>query len=243
VLRAVVRLREAVLRDEVVFFAALLRAEVLRGELVFFAELAREDEPLRDEVPPRAEVLRADVPLRDAVVRDDERLREEAELDAGFLAPRLEPAADFADFTGRAFDVAFLAGALAFTFLTFARFPGIADPLFRDFLDRVTDVLLVAFAGNIGLGENSNQPTVFDDRQTANLVLRHQLECLVEVAVGLDCDRVGRRNLAHWRRLRVLSLGDHADRDVAIGHRAEQVPVVHHRDHPCVSVFHQLGRL
>ena len=140
-------------------------------------------------VPPCFAVLRVEL-LRDELLREE--LLRDVELEPDFLPPRLDAPGEFAIFAARSFDIPFsFSFSYCFSFLTFARFPGIADPLFRDFLDRVTDVLLVAFAGNIGLGENADEPAALDDGQAADLVLRHQLQRLVEVAVGLDRDGVG----------------------------------------------------
>ena len=77
---------------------------------------------------------------------------------------------------------------------------------------------------DVGLRDDADELAVLlDDRQAANLVLRHQPQRLVEILIRIDRHEPRRRDLAHGRRLRILALRDDADRDVAVGERADQL--------------------
>src|SRR5882724_5065386 len=60
----------------------------------------------------------------------------------------------------------------------------------RDRLDELTGLLLVLPEGDVGLGNDADQPAVLDDGQPPNLVPGHELERLFEVFVGLNTDEV-----------------------------------------------------
>src|SRR6188472_501940 len=60
----------------------------------------------------------------------------------------------------------------------------------RDRLDELTGLRLVLPEGDVGLGDDADEPAVLHDGQPPNLVAGHESECLFEVFVGLDTDEV-----------------------------------------------------
>ena len=55
--------------------------------------------------------------------------------------------------------------------------------------------------GDVGLGQDADETAVvLDDRQPANLVLRHQAQRFVQALLRIDRDDVGRGDVADRRR-------------------------------------------
>jgi hypothetical protein len=169
---------------------------------------------------------------------------EELERDVD-LPPRLDAPVELAIRAARDFDIPLsLSASYCFSFLTLALLPGILDPPYLEICSTVhADLPFVGLLRDVGLGDHADERVALDDRQSAYLVVRHQLERLAQVAVGLDRDEVLRRDLADGCPLRVLPLCDHPKRDVPIGHGADKRSVLDDRDHPRMSLFHQLRRL
>src|SRR5215207_6162853 len=91
----------------------------------------------------------------------------------------------------------------------------------RDLLDRLLGPAVVAFAHDVGLGDDAHdQAVVVHHRDAAHLLAPHQLHHVLDVVVGADRLRVAGHRVAH-RRVRP-PLGDDADGDVAIGHEADE---------------------
>src|SRR5205809_7563262 len=86
----------------------------------------------------------------------------------------------------------------------------------RDRLDELTGLLLVLAEGDVGLGNDADEPAVLDNGQPPNLVAGHELKRLVEVFVGRNTDEVPRVDVSDRRQLRVCGLGDHPRRDVSV---------------------------
>jgi hypothetical protein len=60
----------------------------------------------------------------------------------------------------------------------------------RDRLDQLTGLRLVLPQGNVRLGNDSDEPAVFDNGQPPNLVAGHEMKRLFQVFVGLNADEV-----------------------------------------------------
>ena len=78
----------------------------------------------------------------------------------------------------------------------------------RDLLDDLAGARVVPVAGDVRLGEDSDESVALDDRQPSNLPLGEQLERPVEVLVRRHGAQVGRRDLADRCALRIQTLGD-----------------------------------
>src|SRR5919204_1150637 len=111
--------------------------------------------------------------------------------------------------------------------------------LFGYLLYDLAGLRVVAFACDVGLRQNADEPTILlDYRQAADLVLRHQAQRLVEVLLRIDRHEVGGCNLADLRRPRVLAFGNDADRYVAVSDHASQTSALGHRNNACVRLLH-----
>src|SRR5919201_369959 len=74
----------------------------------------------------------------------------------------------------------------------------------RGLRDRADELAgsLVLLERDVSLRDHADESAVLDNGEPPNLVAGHQLECLVEVLVGLDTDEVARVNVSDLRRLR-----------------------------------------
>src|SRR5246127_3459763 len=84
----------------------------------------------------------------------------------------------------------------------------------RSLGDRLDELpgFLVLREGDVGLGDDADEPAVLDDRQPPNLVAGHELKRLVEVSVGLDGDEIPRGDVSDRRPHMVAGLRDHPHR-------------------------------
>src|SRR5687768_8300496 len=140
-----------------------------------------------------------------------------------FLPPRLEAPGEFAIFAARSFDMPLsFRASYCFSFLTFADLLGIENLLLRDLLDGLAGQRVVTCLRDVGLGEDPDELSVLlAHGQAPNLVLRHQSRRLLEALLRIDRDDVLRGDLGDGR-LAGLTLGEHADREVAVGDHADE---------------------
>ena len=124
------------------------------------------------------------------------------------------------------------------------RTPARTSCTFRNLLDDLRDALLVEVSCEVGLGNDADEPSVFlDDGQPPNVMLPDQTQRLVKVLLRVDRDQVRRGDLFDLRDLRIATLGDDANRDVAVGDHADEPVTVDDRGDPAVLASHQLRRL
>src|SRR5881396_1421586 len=93
----------------------------------------------------------------------------------------------------------------------------------RDRLDELTGLLFVLPEGDVGLGNDADEPAVLDNGQSPNLVAGHELERLLAVLVRLNADEVPRVDVPYRRHLRVCGFGDDSRRDVSIGDHSDKL--------------------
>jgi hypothetical protein len=92
---------------------------------------------------------------------------------------------------------------------------------------------------NVGLRDDSDELSVlFHDRQTTNLMLRHQAQRLVDILVGIYRHELARCDVGHPRLLRRLAFGDEPDRDVTVSDGADEMVGFHDRNEPDILVPH-----
>src|SRR5918998_1868175 len=108
----------------------------------------------------------------------------------------------------------------------------------RDRLDERAG-LLVLLEGDIGLGNDADEPAILHNGQPPNLVAGHELERLFEVFVRLDTDEIPRVDVADRRHLGVCSLGDHSRRDVSVSDHPDKLLVIRYRERADVLLSHQ----
>src|SRR5918992_5462296 len=109
----------------------------------------------------------------------------------------------------------------------------------RDRLDELTGLLLVLAEGDVGLGNDADEPAVLDNGQPPKLVAGHELERPFKVFVGLNADEVPRVDVPDRRHLRVCGLGDHPRGDVSVGDHPDKLLVVGYRERADVLLSHQ----
>src|SRR6266576_4077025 len=114
----------------------------------------------------------------------------------------------------------------------------------RDALDDLARILLLRFAGDVRLRNHAHEALILAGYcEAPDLMPRHELERIREIVVGMDSDKLARRDCRCRHPLRILALRDCAHDDVSIRDDAHQPIVFHHGDRSDVLRFHQLSYL
>src|SRR3954451_4226725 len=93
-----------------------------------------------------------------------------------------------------------------------------------DGTNKVTDLAVGKAQRDVSLADHANESVTVDDRQAPDAILLHRADRLLSGVVGADRDHFGLiGELADLDRLRVASLRQHLDHQVAVGDHALQV--------------------
>jgi len=100
---------------------------------------------------------------------------------------------------------------------------------------------IVAFTRYIRLRDDADESTIFfDHRQTANLMLRHDSQCLVKILLRVDRDDLLRRNLEDVHLFGISPLSRDANCDVAVRQHPDQHVALDDGRQPNVFLLHHL---
>ena len=113
--------------------------------------------------------------------------------------------------------------------------PG-ARRCFRDFLHHLADSLLLRAVG-ICLRKDSHEfVVVVDHGQAANLIRRHEPQCIGEIIVCTHRDGIMSRDFAYWHAHWVLTRRDRANDDVTVCDDAGQLVAIEIGSEPTSSL-------
>src|ERR1700689_446731 len=103
-------------------------------------------------------------------------------------------------------------------------------------------VELVLMQGQVADGHHAHRDAVGDDRQAAHRTLTHQPGGVPDVVVRVEQGQLSGAYVAQARGQRVTVLGQHPDRDVAVGDQPFESAAGHHEHGTDPALLHGLGR-
>src|SRR5439155_14423373 len=84
-------------------------------------------------------------------------------------------------------------------------------------------------------------PVLIEEDEAADLILLHQLRCLVHVLVCESVDHVRGHDVSYFAHVRSIALGNRAYGDVAVGNHAHEPFAFAEGKGPDIQGFHALG--